>query len=424
MIKKILLLFFLIFHLLKIEAQINNGYSKNYQPIKSGNILCDKNFYLLTALARYPKINQLIAENKTLNNILKSKIDSIHLYAYKNGMFLNADSTVGNFIWSKEDTATILQVLGNLYQSNTSLFDKLINNDLRPSGNYQKFINRTNADLFQQAWRQYLYGTNYIISQYGLGKHLRYPSIDSISYDVNGEYFRYMLKPLFNFLDSHQQEMTLFYQPTLQLAIRLMEANDRDEAARFEPMGNGENKEAVKSVKSVDWSKYQYSVIMVPGEGPELYSVPLSFGGKLRCELAAERYNKGLAPYIIVSGGYCHPFHTPYCEAIEMKKYLITKFNIPEKAIIIEPHARHTTTNFRNANRLIIRYNIPINKPALCVSTSDQSGYIADDRFDTRNLKELGYLPYQKKQKISSQETVFYPTMESLQMDPLDPLDP
>lgn len=424
MIRKYTLIILLSIHLLSLKAQLKSGYKHDYQPVKSENIVSDKNFYLLTVIDKYPKIKQILSENKSLHLILQSKIDSIHSYANKAGMFLNAEATVGNFIWSKDDTTNIKRILGDIYKDNSSLIDELIDKDLRPGGYYQRFVNLNNENLFLQAWDQYLYGTNYIISQYGLGKHLRYPAIDSISYDVNGEYFRYMLKPLFNFLDSHSQEMRAFYEPTLQIALHLIDANDRDESARFEPMEEGENKKAVQNIKRINWNSYPYTVIMVPGEGPELSSVPLSPGGKLRCELAAERYNAGKAPYIIVSGGYCHPFHTPYCEALEMKKYLMGRFKVPEKSMIIEPHARHTTTNFRNANRLMIRYGVPIDKPALCVTTSDQAGYIMDDRFDIRNMKEIGYLPYNKKQKISSQDIVFYPTIESLHMDPLDPLDP
>jgi hypothetical protein len=44
--------------------------------------------------------------------------------------------------------------------------------------------------------------------------------------------------------------------------------------------------------------------------------------------------------------------------------------------------------------------------------------------FDMRNQRELGYLPYRDKKSISNHDIVFYPVMESLHMDPLDPLDP
>lgn len=100
------------------------------------------------------------------------------------------------------------------------------------------------------------------------------------------------------------------------------------------------------------------------------------------------------------------------------------KYNIPEDAILIDPHARHTTTNFRNADRLIFRYGIPADKPDLFITSKSQHDYVMNKNFDIRNTHELGYLPYRDKKSISNHDVVFYPVMESLHMDPLDPLDP
>ena len=83
------------------------------------------------------------------------------------------------------------------------------------------------------------------------------------------------------------------------------------------------------------------------------------------CRLAALQYAKGVAPFIVTSGGKVHPYKTKFCEATEMKRYLVEKLHIPANAIIVDPHARHTTTNMRNAARLIYRYGIPLIKPAL-----------------------------------------------------------
>ena len=107
-----------------------------------------------------------------------------------------------------------------------------------------------------------------------------------------------------------------------------------------------------------------------------------------------------------------------------MKKFLMTRFGIPANAIIIDPHARHTTTNIRNADRLMIRYGIPFTKPSVFVTSKSQTDYAAAAAFDQRNLRELGYLPYREKQQIGIHEISFYPVMESLHMDPYDPLDP
>ena len=59
------------------------------------------------------------------------------------------------------------------------------------------------------------------------------------------------------------------------------------------------------------------------GAGPEEPNVSISPEGKLRSAYAAMMYRQHQAPFIIVSGGRVHPYHTPYNEAFEMKKYLM-----------------------------------------------------------------------------------------------------
>ncbi len=333
-------------------------------------------------------------------------------------------SLAGGFKYSKDDSVKLTENIGLLYKSHQAAFDQMINAHLRPSGYYMRFAGLSNAELLLKAWGQYIYGINYIVDQFGLGKKMRYPRIDTASYVVSGRYYRTVMKDMFALLDEQSDGMKLFYQPSLAVAMHLMDANDRDEPARFEPMEQSDNKAAVAKIKTTQWTKYPYAAIVIPGNGPELYTTPISPDNKIHCDAAAMRYLKGMAPFIITSGGYCYPFRGPYCEAVEMKKYLMKKFGIPADAIIIDPHARHTTTNFRNADRLIIRYGIPTDKPSLFITSKSQHDMVMKDAFDNRNAKELGYLPYKGKKSISNHDVVFYPVYESLHMDPLDPLDP
>jgi len=90
--------------------------------------------------------------------------------------------------------------------------------------------------------------------------------------------------------------------------------NEREQAADFEPMTDGENKAACEKIKSTKWNNYKYSVILIPGAGPEEKDVALSAEGMLRCRLAALQYAKGVAPFIITSGGKVHPYKTKFCE--------------------------------------------------------------------------------------------------------------
>jgi hypothetical protein len=218
--------------------------------------------------------------------------------------------------------------------------------------------------------------------------------------------------------------MNLFFDPDLQLGTHLLSVQLRDEAGRHEPMETGVNKAAYQRVGTTRFADYPYSVILVPGEGPEETNVHLSPVGKLRLELAVRRYKARLAPFLLVSGGYVHPKMTPYSEAIEMKRCLMDDFGIPESAIIVDPHARHTTTNLRNAARLLFRYGFPFDKAGIIVSDPYQSEYIESKGFFDRCQGVFGYQPVRNYKRLDTYTLEFVPNLDSLSMDPADPLDP
>jgi hypothetical protein len=202
-----------------------------------------------------------------------------------------------------------------------------------------------------------------------------------------------------------------------------LEANRRDEAGRYEPLEEGENKACLQDMKNIRWNDYQYSFILVLGSGPPP-SVRLSKIGAQRTDQGAQLFLEHKAPLIILSGGHVHPMQTPYCEAIEMKKYVMEKFKLPEKSILIEPHARHTTTNFRNAARLAFRYGIPIDIKALVTSSEDHIALTTKEGFRIRCSTELGYFPMEFITRISPVAAEFKPSVASLFFDVNDPLDP
>jgi hypothetical protein len=101
----------------------------------------------------------------------------------------------------------------------------------------------------------------------------------------------------------------------------------------------------------------------------------------------------------------------------------VTRIGIPAEAIIVDPHARHTTTNMRNAARLFYRYGMPFEKKALVTSDAGQSQYIEGEVFSKRCIVELGYLPYKVVSRTSTFDLEFLPQTDSFQIDPLDPLD-
>jgi hypothetical protein len=216
----------------------------------------------------------------------------------------------------------------------------------------------------------------------------------------------------------------LFFEPSLRFAAYLLDINHRDEAARLEPLEAGENQAAIRQISKTEWDRYPYTVIVVPGAGSDRVTWSISPGAKLRAELAANRYHQGKAPFILVSGGYVHPNQTPFAEAIEMKRVLMNDFGVPAAAVLVDPHARHTTTNMRNAARLMYRYGVPFERKALITTDLDQSAYIESQVFTKRCDDELGYQPHKLLSRTTVFDLEFLPMIESLQIDSIDPLDP
>ncbi|MCC6216431.1 MAG: YdcF family protein [Polyangiaceae bacterium] len=218
------------------------------------------------------------------------------------------------------------------------------------------------------------------------------------------------------------------HQPALHALLAALSADGRDEAARYEPLAEGENAAALAALATIDFAEFPFSAIVVLGKGPNEEGVALDPAGATRCDLAAARYAAGLAPVVLVSGGHVHPDRTPYAEAIEMKRYLREAHGVPEAAVLVDPHARHTTTNLRNATRVLLRAGAPPDQPLLVTTDFGQSLYVqaASETaiFGKRCLEELGYLPYRALVRLGETDTCMTMTARSLSEDGRDPLDP
>ena len=265
---------------------------------------------------------------------------------------------------------------------------------------------------------------NSTIEVYGLGKAPRYAEIDSLTYDATSAGYQHVVQSSVAAMEDDRGRLDLFFGVSLRFALEMMFLNHRDEAGRFEPMESGENQAAFRRMKSVKWDRYPYSVIVVPGAGNDRSGIRLSAAGKVRDEVAAKRFRDGKAPFLLVSGGFVHPPHTEYSEAIEMKHDLMARFGIPAGAILVDPHARHTTTNMRHAARLMYRYGMPFEKKALVTTDLSQSASIEDVRFAARCTNELGYVPFKLLGRTSPFDLEFLPLLDALQANPQEPLDP
>jgi DUF218 domain len=391
------------------------------EPLPLHAAVQDKDFYLLSLLQADPAVRRVLTDDQSLAPI--SAEQQRFLAQAPQLCHQNAACTLRFLLWTEGEIRAVSLALPALYRDDPSV-RMLVEHQLRPSGAYVLYQKQSGESLLVNAWEVCARGLNDILSVYGQGLPPRYPEIDSVSVDVKSAAFQQKVIALAQTIAAESSSAQLFFEPSLQAALQLLALNHRDEAGREEPMEAGINQAAVKSIPSIHWEKYPNSVIVVPGAGPEDPDTPLSAAGRKRTELAVASYRAGKAPFILVSGGYVHPAQTRFSEALEMKKALLEDYHVPEAAILVDPDARHTTTNLRDAAREIYRYNMPLNKPALVVSDAAQIAYIASQPFADRCLKELGYMPYRMLKQPSDTSLIVLPMLESLQQDPLDPLDP
>jgi len=367
-------------------------------PLALHSPVQDKNFYFLSTLERLPAVKQ----DPTLARIAAEKRKAL-------------TDPINALKWTDDEIEEVEIALRSL---------KIAEAPLRRSGVFIRYQSKSAEELVDQAWVDAARGINQIIDTYGAGIPPRYPLIDSVSFDVKSDAYRRLIQVIASVEEDDPSKLELFFQPSLHFALALLDANQRDEAGRLEPLETGENAAALRRIKTTQWTRFPYSAIVVPGAGTDRESISLGAWGKLRLALAAKRYRDGKAPFILVSGGYVHPNQTAHCEALEMKKSLLKDFGIPASAVIVEPHARHTTTNLRNAARLMYRYGMPFDRKALITTDQYQSTYIESPVFKERCIKELGYEPHALLGRTTTFDLAWTPRIDSLQFDSADPLDP
>jgi len=394
-----------------IYAEVSQG----SQSIDS--IITRKTFPFYDHVAHDKVFAGIVGKDATLKNQSLQQIKRVKM-ALENCEDVACYATAAQ--WNPDEIAAIDERLMQLCHGNKKMH-RLIE-ELKAGEHYNLYDAQTDTAFIRSVWNDAALGVNRILDTYIKGQKPRYPAIDAISFADNDAKFRVRVHQQLATLVKQHNRKDLFFKLSLQFALKALAINDRDESARYEPLDQGMNKNAVKSIPGIPWASFPYSLILVPGQGPEREGLAIDPLGINRCRLAAEKYQKGLAPLIVVSGGHVHPNKTPYSEAVEMKKYMVQELHIPERAILIEPYARHTTTNLRNVARMVYRFGIPDTMKILTVTDSIQNGYI--NIMDKRFMEELGYIPYRDLKKISAEESEFYPVKNALQVNPLDPLDP
>ncbi len=391
-----------------------------YHSLASGSLIQDKDFYLLTLIERLPQVRSAVAADPALQAIGRDR--RARLEAARTACSGEVDCLLQPYLWTDAEVAEAGRRLGDRLAA-AGLATRLAG-EMRRSGRFARYQDLDDLALIRQAWSDAAAGMNHVLRVWGLGEPPLYPLIDSISYPSGDKMWKDAVDDLVDVDLETRPSDELFSQLPLSAALDVLYMNDRDEPARLEPLSQGENAAALAYARTLDWSRWRYPVMLIPGRSPTLTDNPLSPEAKMKVRLAAERFRQGLAPLIVVSGGYVLPSQTRFCEALEMKRELMRAYHIPERAILIDPFARHTTTNLRNTERLMLEAGAPTERPILVTTTAFQSRYIEGQVFHDRCLRELGYLCLADLHRLSIFDTVLTLPAVSTHRDARDPLDP
>lgn len=403
------------------RASRHGAASSKWPLLEFDDPLTGKIFYLFDALGRHPEVRTRLQREPALAALRESRLRQLATAASSCGEEIACQ--VKAMSWSEDDVRAAREALESL-ATRDPIVSRFVRDTLRPSGAFFRHQKASDAELLGRAWADAAAALDRILDVYALGTPPLYPKIDSVSYDVNSTSYKRLIDVSIAVEQELREKLATFYDPTLAFALRLLRLNARDEAARLEPLHRGENAAALRRMRSTNWSRYPYTAIIVLGSGPDRPELRFSPWGRVRLEIAAARYRERLAPFILVSGGYVHPAQTPYNEALEMKRVLIAEFHVPAEAILVEPHARHTTTNLRNAARILLRYGVPSDRPALVTTDPYHSAYLETADFRERCQRELGAQPGTLGNRVSPFDVAFVPSEESLHVDATDPLDP
>ena len=397
-----------------------NQPNAEYRLVDGPSHTQSKNVYLLTLFQSLPEVREILESDPVLLGVTKRKTGQL------NASLENCDGDPfcfsENLPFSPDEVEEVAARLQELTSSNPAL-EKVLVDHLIPSGMYQLQESTLPETWLANAWKQDAQTINHIIAVYVRGEKPNYPNIDSLGMKVPSASYSANIHALNELVHANTAQSKLFFTAPLNYAMNALAMARMERAGDFEPMQHTVNREAYLRAMDTNWEDYAYSLILIPGAGTDNYLDNISAGGVLRCRLAYKAYQDGLAPFILVSGGNVHPYKVRYNEAVEMKRYLMV-LGVPESAILMDPHARHTTTNMRNTARIMFRYGFPMDRPSITVTTPAQSKYIYADTMQERCIRELGYSPYRNGKRLSATTAEFYPLIRALQIDADEPLDP
>lgn len=391
---------------------------RDYRWIVSGSSVQDQNFYLLTLLGHVPDYRAAVSRSRALAAIGAARAERVASLLGECGA-QDARCRIEAMLWQGDEIAAIGEALAT-----DAGLATLAPRHLRPSGAFARHAGKSDGELVRAAWADAAAAINRIYRVYGLAEAPRYPKIDSGDFDpVDPGFGRIVAEAMDMVTLGTPRDAPVFAAP-LEFALTLLYLNERELVRRTAPMELRENAAAAAAARSTDWANYPYPAILVLGNGPDAPYKSVGNFGKLRTLRAAQLWREGKAPFIIVSGGAVHPAHTDVFEAVGMKQELVERYGVPASAVLIDPSARHTTTNFRNAARLMFRYGLPMDRPSIVTSSRGHIASVIADGFRVRLQSELGYQPIERGKQLGPYEMEFRPLQIAMHRDPMDPLDP
>jgi hypothetical protein len=370
------------------------GLDLAYVPMRSGDPYSDRLFYLLTVLMQDAEARAAVTAREELTSLAATR--RARALSAADTCADGMDCLLAALRWEQEEGRAAGEALA------AALSETLVvARHLRASGAFAQHAGLDDAALIEAAWADTSAGLDRLLDDYAAALGVAW-----LSGAIHEAY----------------TPDAPFFAPGLALTGRAMDALGRDEPVRYEPLHEGENAAAMARAETVDWDAAPFALILVPGIGPGDLDTPITGMSMAHADQGAARWRAGLAPFIVPSGGHVHPFGTPYCEALEMKRYLMETHDVPEDAILIDPYARHTPPNLRNAARLALRAGVPLKKPLLL--TTDVLQHIAVTTLGPRCEDELGYSCWAALSELTPRDNCWYLNPLSLHQDARDPLDP
>lgn len=327
------------------------------------------------------------------------------------------------WIWTQNEISLVDTALRRI-ASAKGMTAALVGRHMRPSRRFGAHAALDDGAMLSAAWRDTAAAMNRVINVYAKGEPPRYPQSDAIIFDTARPEFSGVLDAHSKAISAMARPDDLIFDGPLRYTVNLLRMNERSDASAFRPLLSGENRATVAKIRKFGWRERRYSAILVFGHGPDDPQSRTGAMGYIRMAMAAELFARGVAPFIIVSGGNVHPNRTSFNEAVEMKKVMIAQYAVPADRILIEPHARHTTTNQRNCARLLFAAGFPTDRPAVIVTDPMTAGYLGSDQLRQRNVAEMGVNPGRITPGKFPFSFDFQPDAVAFHVNATDPLDP